>query len=96
MIAFFKKLVNDTLKNPNTGVWSRKNLTGFTAFVYLIFYCTHGLIEAKEVHEFVVITFASIAVACLGISSWEKANIIQKVTKDENKTDQINADVMPS
>lgn len=94
MIKFIKKLSNDTLKNPATGQWSRKNLTGFLSFVYLVFYCTHGLVREKEVHEFVVITFASIAVACLGISSWEKANIIKPSSVE--KSDQIKSEDLPS
>jgi len=92
MIEFVQTLVNDTLKNPRTGLWSRKNLTGFSAFTYLLWYCTFE----TPVHEFVVITFAGIAVTCLGISSWEKANIIQKIVKDEpNKADQINPEDLP-
>lgn len=94
MIKVLQKLTNDTLKNPATGQWSRKNLTGFLSFVYLVFYCTHGLVREKEVHEFVVITFASIAVACLGISSWEKANIIKPSI--EKKGNEIKSEDLPS
>lgn len=75
VLCGIQKLVNDTLKNPATGAWSRKNVTGFSSFAYTIYYCTTGQWYDKSVHEFVVLGFLGVAVSCLGISSWEKVNI---------------------
>ncbi len=65
-------IVTDTLKNPMTGRWSRKNLTGFMSFGFAMFYSTYGMILNKQVQEFVVMSFLTVTATCLGISSWEK------------------------
>lgn len=70
-----KQIIDHTLKNPGTGQWSRKNLTGFFSFAYAVYYATYGQVMDKPIQEFVVVSFLSVAVACLGISSWEKANV---------------------
>lgn len=75
-----KAIVNDTLKNPSTKQWSRKNLTGFLCMVFAMVYCLYGLIYAKELQEFVVAIFVGASLTCLGISSWEKANV-DRITK---------------
>ena len=75
------KIINETLKNPHTGQWSRKNLTGFSSFAYTVYYVTYGQMHEKAVQEFVVIAFLSLAATCLGISSWEKLNL----KKDEKE-----------
>lgn len=83
--SFFKgidRLVHDTLKNPKTGNWSRKNVTGFIAFTYTIVYCSYGQIYDKTIHEFVVLGFLGAAISCLGISSWEKVNIKKAETAE--------------
>lgn len=77
MITFIHTIINHTLKNPATGIWSRKNLTGFGCMVYAMGYCTYGIVMDRTIHEFVVAVFVSASLTCLGISSWEKANIKQ-------------------
>lgn len=74
----FKNIVNDTLKNPKTQQWSRKNLTGFISMIFAMGYCAYGVAFDKPIHEFVVAIFVGAALTCLGISSWEKANIEPK------------------
>ena len=69
------KLIKDTLMNPVTGQWSRKNLTCFLSFMWAIFYSGYGLFFGKDVEEFVVIGFLSLSAGLLGISSWEKKNL---------------------
>jgi hypothetical protein len=69
------KIVRDTLKNPKTGEWSRKNLTSFTSLMFAMAYSAYGMAFDKEVHEFVVIGFLSLAGGMLGVSSWEKLNL---------------------
>lgn len=69
------KLIDETLKNPKNGQWSRKNLTSFLAFVFAMFYAGYGLVFEKEIHDFVVIGFLSLTASLLGISSWEKKNL---------------------
>lgn len=66
------KIINETLKNPKTGQWSRKNLTSFTSFVFAMFYAGYGLLFGGEVHDFVVFGFLSLSGGMLGVSSWEK------------------------
>jgi hypothetical protein len=70
-----KKLINDTLKNPKTGEWSRKNLTGFACMLFSFAYVIYTTVADKEVHEFVVAIFVGAALTCLGISSWEKVYV---------------------
>lgn len=69
------RLIEETLKNPKTGQWSRKNLTSFFAFAFACTYSLLGLILGKEVHDFVVIGFLSLTASLLGISTWEKKNL---------------------
>ncbi len=69
------KLIDETLKNPKTGEWSRKNLTSFASFTFACVYSLIGLIFAKDVHDFVVIGFLSLTATLLGVSSWEKKNL---------------------
>jgi hypothetical protein len=68
-------IIDQTLKNPKSGLWSRKNLTGFTSFVFAMAYSAFGMAAGKEVQEFVVGLFLSVTVTCLGMSSWEKKNL---------------------
>ena len=72
---WLSKIINETLKNPKTGQWSRKNIAGSVAFGYAMFYCTFGLIKDKQIQEFVVMAFLTFSATCLGISSWEKKNL---------------------
>ena len=65
-------IVDHTLKNPKTGEWSRKNLTGFTAFIYSMYYCQDCMVRGVPIQEFVIAIYTGVALACLGISSWEK------------------------
>lgn len=69
------KLINDTLKNPRTGEWSRKNVTSFISFFFSIAYVTYCTVYDKELHEFVVLNFLALSGGMLGLSSWEKLNI---------------------
>lgn len=69
------KLIEDTLKTD--GKWSRKSLTCFACLIFAMAYSGYGLIEEKEVKEFVVIAFLSVATGSLGLSSWEKKNLIK-------------------
>jgi len=79
-----QKLILETLKNPKTGQWSRKNIAGSMAFAYAVYYCTYGLWEDKQIQEFVVMAFLTFSATCLGISSWEKKNI------EKNESTTIN------
>lgn len=74
-MSFVSTLINHTLKNPKTGEWSRKNITGFLCMVYAMSYCTHGLIIGCVVQEAIVGIFVGASLTCLGISSWEKLNL---------------------
>ena len=76
-----KKLIRDTLMNPQNGEWSRKNLTAFTSLVYVMWYAGYGLMYDKAVHEFIVLFFASLTGGMLGLSSWEKKNLPNNETK---------------
>lgn len=78
-------LIRDTLKNPRTGEWSRKNITSFASFVFSIAYVTYCTVMDKELHEFVVLNFLALSGGMLGLSSWEKLNIKPKTTKDEGE-----------
>lgn len=71
----FMKLIHDTLKNPQTGMWSRKNITCFVSFMWAIIYSGYGLYSEKDIQEFVVIGFLSLSAGLLGLSSWEKKNL---------------------
>ena len=71
-------IIKDTLKNPGTNQWSRKNLTAVTSLFYAMWYAAHGLIFCGEVLEFVVFGFLGLAGGMLGVSSWEKFNINKK------------------
>lgn len=77
-----KKLINDTLKNPRTGEYSRKNITGFLAFIVAVVYCMYALVHDKVIQEFVVALFLGTAMTCLGLSSWEKVNVTKKIEAD--------------
>lgn len=88
LVAFFiagnkamKKIVNECIKNPKTGQYSRKNVAGTFAFAFITAYCAYDIIIHKTIHEFVVAAYIAFAAACLGISSWEKANIIKADAK---------------
>lgn len=72
-------IVRDTLKNPKTNQWSRKSLTGFLCMMFAMAYCAYGVAREKEIEEFVVAIFVGASLSCLGLSSWEKANV-----KNEN------------
>jgi hypothetical protein len=65
-------VVDQTLKNPKSGEWSRKNLTGFAAFIYSMYYCQDCMVRGVPIQEFVVAIYMGAALTCLGISSWEK------------------------
>lgn len=71
------KLINDTLKNPKTGQWSRKNITAAASFISLVGYVFGMPFFGHEVHDFVAATFATLTGSLLGISSWEKLNLKQ-------------------
>ena len=70
------KLIDETIKNPRTGQWSRKNVTAFISIGYAIWYTATGMLLDKTVHEFVVIGFLALAGSMLGVSSWEKKNLL--------------------
>lgn len=71
------KLWNETVKNPKTGQYSRKNVTALTSLLFAMIYSTYGMVYDKTVHEFVVIGFLSLTGGMLGASSWEKKNLNQ-------------------
>jgi hypothetical protein len=73
-----KKLIRDTLQNPKTGQWSRKNITSASSFAALVLYVFGMPFFGHEVHDFVAATFATLTGSLLGISSWEKFNLNQK------------------
>lgn len=66
-------IVLHTLKNPKTGQWSRKNLTGFTAFIYAMYHAAYG----TQSVEAVVGAFLMLTAACFGISAYEKKSILE-------------------
>lgn len=70
------KIIDETIKNPRTGQWSRKNLTAFASILFSMWYCGYGMLYDKTVHEFVVFFFLSLAGSMLGISTWEKKNLL--------------------
>lgn len=74
-------IVDHTLKNPRTGEWSRKNLTGVAAFLYSVYYCQDCLIKGIPVQVEVLLIWNATALTCLGISSWEKFQIKPKPTE---------------
>lgn len=74
-MKWLSKIIRETLMNPHNGQWSRKNVIGFSSFAYAIHYVTYAQMHDKPVQEFVVVAFLSLAATCLGISTWEKANI---------------------
>ncbi len=81
---FTKKLIHDCLMNPKTGQFSRKNVTGFLCFIAAVVYCMYALVHDKTIQEFVVAIFMGACMTCLGISSWEKKNVVsQDPPKDE-------------
>lgn len=70
------KLIDETLKNPKTGQWSRKNITSFVSFIFAMVYSLTGSYWADgQVHEFIVVSFLGLSGGMLGVSSWEKFNI---------------------
>jgi hypothetical protein len=75
MLKLLNEIVNQTLKNPKSGLWSRKNLTGISCIGYAMGYSTYGLIASKTTQEFVVAIFVGAGLTCLGISSWEKKHV---------------------
>lgn len=67
------KLVDDTLKNPTTGKWSRKNVTSFVSFVFAMIYSETGSYWSDgTVHEFVVFAFLGFAAGLLTSNLWNK------------------------
>lgn len=91
LVAFFiagnktmKKIVDECIKNPKTGQYSRKNVAGTVAFAIATSYCTYDIVHNKVLHEFVIAAYLTFAAACLGISSWEKANVIKADAKKES------------
>jgi len=90
-LAFFiagnkvmKQIVDHCLKNPKTGQYSRKNVAGSLSFFTAVIYCGYGTMHDKPVQEFVIVAFLTFSAACLGISSWEKANVIKADAKKES------------
>ena len=80
-----KKLIRDTLMNPRTGEWSRKNLTAATSFLFSMGYSLVGSFWAdKQVHEFVLLGFLGLSGGMLGISTWEKKNLPREEVKTED------------
>lgn len=78
-------IIRDTLKNPRTGEWSRKNITSATSFIFAMVYSLVGSFWAdKQVHEFIIIGFLSLTASLLGLSSWEKKNL---KTQSQGKTE---------
>jgi hypothetical protein len=71
-------IINHTLKNPKTGQWSRKNITGCLCVTYAMFYSTYGLFLDRQIQEVVVTSFLGAGLICLGISSWEKLSLSKK------------------
>lgn len=67
--------IGDTIKNPKTGNYSRKNTIAFASFIFAMAYSGIGMLCDKTVHEFVVIGFLSLTGTLLGVSSWEKKNL---------------------
>lgn len=88
------EIVEQTLKNPKTGQWSRKNITSAASFIFSVIYSLTGSFWAdKKVHEFIVLSFIGLTASLLGISSWEKANIIKadaKKTSDDADREVAN------
>jgi hypothetical protein len=79
------EIVEHTLKNPKTGQWSRKNVTSAASFIFSITYSLVGSFWAdKQVHEFIVLSFIGLTASLLGISSWEKANVVKAAAKKES------------
>lgn len=81
------KIIDDTLKNPRTGEWSRKNLTSFVSLIFAIAYVSYCTVYDKTLHEFVVLNFLALAGGMLGVSSWEKLNL-----KKNDKTNSAGSD----
>lgn len=83
------QIVEHTLQNPKSKQWSRKNLTSFTCLIYSMVYATGLISKDGEVHEFVVAIFVGAALTCLGISTWEKANVEPTNQFTQTTTTQI-------
>lgn len=66
------KIVNDTLKNPQTGRWSRKSLTIFVAFFSALIYEFVFPYFEINTKEYVFITLMSAVVSGLGLTVWDK------------------------
>lgn len=80
--TYMKKLIRETLMNPRTGEWSRKNLTALTCLIFSMVYSLTGSIWSDgTVHEFVVIAFLGTSTGMLGMSVWEKKNLTRLETK---------------
>lgn len=79
------KLIDETIKNPKTGQYSRKNLTAILSFVFAMAYSAVGMLLDKQVHEFVVWGFLSLTGALLGVSSWEKKNLPERQKPEQQE-----------
>ena len=82
-----KNIINHTLKNPANNQYSRKNLAGVACMAFAMLYCIYGLANDKVLQEFVVAIFVGASLTCLGISSWEKANV-DRITKKINENEK--------
>lgn len=82
------KIIRDTLMNPKTGQWSRKNLACVTSLFYAMWYAGYGLVIGKDVQEFVIWGFLGLSGGLLGLSSWEKKNLnVNTTVKPEDNAD---------
>ena len=80
------KIVRETLMNPKTNQWSRKNIAAFVSLVFAFTYAYIGMICDKEVHEFVFLGALGLTGYNLGLSSWEKKHV---TTVDSSVQDVI-------
>lgn len=66
------KIIEDTLKNPKTGNWSRKSLTAFTSFILAIVYEFILPFWGMNTKEYVFITLVTLTATVLGLTVWDK------------------------
>lgn len=66
------KIIDDTLKNPDTGRWSRKSLTAFTSFAFALAYEVVLPFFELPTKEYVFITLLTLTGATLGLTVWDK------------------------
>jgi hypothetical protein len=94
-MTIFQKIINDTLKTPKTGKWSRKSLTMFVSFIMSIIIGIYIVISDyflhEEINRYAIDVFYGFLVIAGGTSVltvWDK----MKNRRDRNNNDFGNAE----